>query len=429
MFYKIIMILIVICIPFANNLFAFSVNGSKSEIVYKKEEITSLNSLIDEALKNNPEMKSFRENWESSKLRISQAGVWNDPQLSFNIVNLPSKNFDFGLEPMTGKQLLFVQRIPFPGKSSLKEKISEEEAGTFENLFLEKKNEIIKRVKTVYFELYLVDKSIEITMKNKELLSDFVRIAQKKYEVGKGLQQDVLKAQVEFSKILEKLITLNQKRVDIVARLNSLLNRPTHNPIFKLEEIEKVDIALNLEELEKTSFRFRPMLKAMERVIEKNEYAYQLAKKDYYPDFNAALGYTQRDNRRDFISIMFSINIPLYAGKKQSKKVEEVSHNISVVRESYINMKNDIKYKIIKLSSDLEKGNELLDLLVQGIIPQASQSLQSAIAGYQVDKVDFLTLIDNQLTLFNYEIEHYRVLTDYGKDLAELEFIIGKQLT
>ena len=428
MIYKIRIISIVISLLFADNLFGFASNSSESGLIYKKEGITSLNSLIDEALQNNPEIKALNESWEASKMRISQAGAWKDPQINFNIINLPAKQFSFGLEPMTGKQFLFMQQIPFPGKTSIKEKVATEDEKVFGELFYDKKNEIIRKVKTAYYNLYLIDKSIEITEKNKSLLDNFIKIVSSKYEVGKGLQQDILKSQVEISKIMEKLITLRQKRKSLVARINTLLNRLPETQIVKLTEIEQSQFNLKNGELEKIAFETRPMLKAMENQIEKNEYLYELAKKDYYPDLNVSLGYTQREDRRDFFTAMFSSSVPLFINKKQSKKVEETAHTVTAARESYIGMKNEIQYKIRELTSNIDEYNELLELLSQGIIPQASQSLQSAIAGYQVDKVDFLTLLNNQMTLFNYEIEYYRILSNYEKSLADLEFIIGKQL-
>ena len=422
-----IIIGMIFLISLSGNVFGNDKELQKSEDKNKVEQ-TVLNELINEALQNNPGIKAFNERWEASKTRIPQAGAWKDPNLSFNIMNLPVKNINFGLEPMTGKQFLFIQQIPFPGKTSLRTKVASEDEKVFSELFGDKKNELIKKVKNAYYNLYLIDISIEITEKNKNLLESFVKIVSSKYEVGRGLQQDVLKVQVEISKIMEKLITLRQKRKSVSARINTLLNRAPEIQIAKLPEIEQSKFNLKNEELDIIAFEIRPMLNAMENQIVKNEYSYHLAKKNYYPDFNISLGYTQRADRRDFFSTMFSLSIPIFINEKQKKKVEETAHSISAVRESYIWMKNEIQYEIRELTSNIEEYEELLDLLRQGIIPQASQSLQSAISGYQVDKVDFLTLLNNQMTLFNYEIEYYRVLTNFEKSLADLEFVVGKQL-
>ncbi len=426
---KKLLVIIVSIIVLKVNIFSYEPSSQKT--INQEEtnsEIATLKELIDEALKNNPDIKSLTENWDASKLRIPQASAWEDPQLSFNIMDLPIKKFNFNIEPMTGKQLFLMQQIPFPGKTSLKEKVAKEEVGISAEMLYEKKNEIVKEVKNAYYDLYLVDESIEITEKNKGLLESFVKIVQSKYEVGKGIQQDVLKAQVELSRVIEKLITLRQNRMTLISRINTLLNRSPEAQIVKLAEIEKSQFNFKIDELEKIAFDSRPVLKIMENEIVKNEYLYKLAQKDYYPNFNISLGYTQRDIGMDFISAMFSVNIPLFINKKQGKKVEETAYTIASVREGYIGMKNEIKYKIRELVHRIDEYNELFELLNQGIIPQASQSLRSAIAGYQVASVDFLTLLNNQMTLFDYEIEYYRILTDYEKSLADLEFILGKQL-
>lgn len=427
---RLYMVLCMILLTIIPNSVSYGQN-STTDTVQMGESTRSEESLeffIREALHNNPEIKAYKEKREASIAKIPQSGSWNDPQLSFNIVNIPLTSFDFGLEPMTGKQIFLMQQIPFPGRTSLKEKAAVEDENITGELLTEKKNEVIRNVKNAYFNLYLTDKSIEITEKNKSLLDSFIKIVQGKYEVGKGLQQDVLKSQVEYSKLMEKLISLRQRRGTMAARINTLLNRSPETQISKLAEVGKSQFDLKTDELAEIAFDRRPMLKAMQNQIEKNEYLNELAKKDYYPNFNVSLGYTQRDKRRDFFSAMFSINLPIFAGRKQNKKVEETAHTTSAVRESYIGMKNEVRYKIKELTANIEEYDKLMELLQQGIIPQASQSLQSAIAGYQVDKVDFLTLLNNQMTLFNYEIEYYRLLTNYEKNIADLEFITGKQL-
>jgi outer membrane protein TolC len=326
-----------------------------------------------------------------------------------------------------------MQMIPFPGKLKLKEEIAVSEYNSIGQNYEDIKNFIIKNVKIAYYDLFFIDKSIEITKKNKLLLQEFVKIAETKYSVGKGLQQDVLKAQVELSKLIDKLISLHQKRESIKARLNTLLNRPPESPLGKIKEIKRSKFNLSLEELKQIALENRPLLKALEYIIKRNEVAYKLAKKDYFPNFNLSFAYTQREDLKtgikmyDFFSGMISINIPLYFYRKQRKKIEETALNIAMTKEQYNSLKNEIFFQIENILEELKKDEQLIELFKTGIIPQATQSLNSAISGYQVDKVDFITLLHNQVTLFNYEIDFYRVLTNFEKKLAELEAVVGKQ--
>jgi outer membrane protein TolC len=164
--------------------------------------------------------------------------------------------------------------------------------------------------------------------------------------------------------------------------------------------------------------------------IEKNKSAHLLAKKEYYPDFNVSLQYGQRENgngmdRADFASAMVQMKVPLWHKTKEDKKVLETAARTRQMQENYESVKNRLFFRIKKFAGELERDNEQALLFRDGIIPQATASLDSAVAGYQVNKVNFLTLLDNQITLLNYEIEYYRALSNHEIKLAEMEEAVG----
>jgi len=139
-------------------------------------------------------------------------------------------------------------------------------------------------------------------------------------------------------------------------------------------------------------------------------------------------GYNQRENHRDFITGIVSFNIPLYSGRKQRKKVEEKTITVNQLKEQYNNVQNNLLYRINNIFEEIDQDNNLLNLYKTGVIPQTYESLNSAVSGYEVNKVDFLTLINNQITLFNYEIEYYRILADHEIQVAKLEYLAGREL-
>ena len=426
MIIKSVVIHVMLSLIFFNNIAA----GFAEE---KPDQKTSLSQLIDEALRNNPDYLAAKKNLQSTQAQIPQAGALPDPTLGFAIMNLPINSFDFNQEPMTGKKISLMQMFPFPGKLGLKEDMAEYQAQVVAQQVEELKNNLIRNVKTLYFNLFLIDKSIETVEKNKALLKQFVNVAETKYAVGKGLQQDVLKAQVEQSKLTDKLISLQQKRSTFVYQLNKLLNRKIDEPVGMLPPVEKSTLDLTDEQLKALGMENRPLLKSWIAMIEKVRSAKKLAKKGYMPDFSLGVAYTQRDDlltgmkMYDFFSTEVSMNLPLYFYKKQSKNVQEKQLQLASVEEKYVAIKNEVLFQIENTLSDLKKDEKLLDLYKTGIIPQASQSLNSAMSGYQVDKVDFLTLLNNQMTLFNYELEYYRILADHEKNLANLEAAVGQE--
>ena len=398
------------------------------------DEVLKLNDLISHALEQNPQLRSMYSAIEVDSAKIPQAGSLPDPVLSLNLMNLPSNSFAFDQEPMTGKQIGLMQQFPFPGKLSLQEDISSEGVAIATSNYQEYRNKIIQDIKICYYDLFFIDKSIEITEKNQTLLKECTEIAKSRYEVGNGLQQDVLKAQVELSKMIEKLIQLGQKRQAKQAQVNTILNQPVNTSLGKPEELHYISLEKNLDSLQTIAALNRPLIRSWESMREQSLLKVDLAKKDYWPNFSIFLAYTQRDELQngspgyDFFSGGISLNLPIYSGRKQSKKVEETMYHKNMIDERYQQILNQIDFELENKLTSAQKNAKLVELFKTGIVPQASQSLQSAMTGYQTDKVDFLTLINNQITLFNYELDYYRVLSDYNKDLASLEFLTGTQL-
>ncbi|RMG68728.1 MAG: transporter, partial [Calditrichaeota bacterium] len=180
--------------------------------------------------------------------------------------------------------------------------------------------------------------------------------------------------------------------------------------------------------------RYRPLLFAWRARENKTRHMVSLAKKEYLPDFRLGIGYTQRDRLRnggigaDFVTALVTVDVPLYWWRKQKKQVQEARYREKQVQHKYLDVRNQVLASIESVYNDLVKSAERVTLFEQGILPQANQSLQSAIAGYQTDKVDFLTLLNNEINLLNFELEYYRAISDYHISIARLEFLTGRDL-
>jgi outer membrane protein TolC len=399
------------------------------------EERTSLKSLFDEALSNNPEIKAARAKWEASTKRPSQVSTLPNPTIGANYTNVRFDKLTLGKDDFSQIGVSASQEFPFPGKLSLKGKIAEEEAKTEEQFLEATMRRVTADLKEAYYDWYLVDKSIEITSKNKELLEKFVKIAETKYSVGKGIQQDVIKAQVEVSGFIERLELLNQKKEIIEAKIRSILNRPPGFPLGKPEEVKKSEFGLSLDELYKLTETKNPMLKAKSNLIERNSNALELAKKEYLPDFMAEFDwfdrgkFTNEGPFADMWQVKVGFIVPLYFWRKEKFGVGEAVYRLEEAKEEYNNTTLNLFFTVKDKYLTAKTSEKLLDLYSKGIIPQATLSLDSAIAGYEVGKIDFLTLLDNIVTLFNFELSYYTQLAEYEKALARIEEITGVELT
>ncbi len=396
-----------------------------------EEEMLRLQPLIQEALAANPEVRAEERKWDAARERPPQEGSLDDLMLNFEIENLPTRSFGFTQDDMTMKKLSISQAFPYFGKLGLRSEVAQREANAIGLAYRDKRNEIVRRVKEVFYELYAIERSLEIVDDNRELLKQFVKIAETKYSIGKGVQQDVLKAQVELSKLLDEQIRLEQSRQAAGAKLNAILNRPSHTPLGRTEDVSLAEeTPTELTMLQAKALENRPLLKGLQEEIERSKAANALARKRYFPDLTMSLGYAFREDsaivrRSDFFSAGVSVNIPIYFRTKQDRQVAETSALINSAREQYQAARNEVASMVKELAADIEKGRKLIDLLETGLIPQARLSLDSAVAGYQVGKVDFLTLLDNRVTLFNFEKEYYRTMGEYQTSLARLEWVVG----
>ena len=393
----------------------------------------ALKGFIEEAKNKNPVLKRAETEIKLYGEIPEQRAAWKDPMLTFGLVNLPVDTFSFREQAMTQKQIQLTQEVPFPGKMDLREKAAEKDISIAQWNLRELELKIVRQVKESFYELCFINSAIGTTEQNKILLKQFITIASSKYSVGKGIQQDVLKAQVELSKIIDELIELQQLKANETAKLNILMNRLPQEPLAIPHGLTQTDLKLNIEQLQEMALKNRPFLNGIQSAIHKFTLNKQIAEKEYYPDFQIGVRYSQRQDapmqdHPDLVSGFVGINIPIWFTSKQRKKVAEENYRIQTAKDSYNVAKNDVFLKIKIIMDKNEKGKKLISLIQNGIIPQAKQSLESALVAYSVDKIDFLTLIDNQVTLLKWKIKSHRELTDYEQNLAALEHVVGQSL-
>jgi outer membrane protein, heavy metal efflux system len=399
------------------------------------DNLLALEEAIAVALQDNPGLAQMRARAEAMAAIPSQVGTLPDPRVSINAMNMPTDSFDFSQENMTQRQLGVSQMFPFPGKLALREQAAEYEAAAAVENVDEVRLLLIRDVKTVWWRLFNLDQSLSIVLRNQDLLRQFVQIAETKYSVGQGLQQDVLLAQLELSKLLDLELRLIGARRNENARLNALLDISPDQGVQLPQQIDKhmADL-VNEQDLYQRADQSRPLLASQENRIKAANTRVDLAKKDYYPDFNvgATYGYRSGDNpngvsRSDFASIMFSMNVPLFIERKQSKAVAQRKSEWVEQNYKLHSLRNKIRADISVAVADYLRARDQFDLFGTGIIPQAQQTVSSMLAGYQVNKVDFLNLVRAQITLYNYEISYWRMLSEAKQALAKIIAAVGEE--
>jgi len=390
-----------------------------------------LRDLIKEALQNSPEIRAARKEQEAASQRIAPAGALDDPMLEAGIINLPTSSFRFDREDMTMKMVGLSQRFPYPGKRGLRQDVAAREAESSGYGYQETLNRVVREIRTAYYDLYLVIESARLVEKNKVILQQFLRIAETRYSVGQSSQADVLKAQTQLSKMLEELIKLARERPMFEAELNRALGRDASAPPPLPEAPQLRPVALPLQSLLEAAVRQRPQLLALQSAIVRNEKMLDLARKEYYPDFDVRFSYGQRDNmpdgtrRSDMVNFTVAINLPVWRNDKLAPRVAEAQAMREQASNMYHAMRNELAMKLRQQVAAAEQSQRAAHLYQTEILPQARLTVEAALAAYRVNRVDFMTLLDSQMTVLNAEISHAGTVVNFNKALAEIDLLTG----
>lgn len=388
---------------------------------------------VEAALRDNPGLAALRARAEAAAAVPAQAATLPDPSLQLNALNLPLDTFSLSQEAMTQLQVGVVQALPFPGKLSLRERAAEFDSAAAHDEVGEVRLQLERDVRSLWWNLFYLDRALQILARNRQLLRQLVEVAQSKYRVGQGLQQDVLLAQLELSRLHDQEIVLLGSRRGEEARLNALLNRAADQPI-RLPKMKPAVLPEVADEqvLQAQALQNRPLLAARQNVIEAARTRLDLARKDRSPDFSLGARYGRRvgDNpdgssRADLASIMFSMNMPIFTSRRQDSAIAQRGSQLQQQRYNLDDARLRISREVSRALADYRTAREQARLLETGILPQARQTVASMLAAYQVDKVDFLNVVRVQVMLFNYETRYWRAVSSANQAQAALQAAVG----
>jgi len=397
-------------------------------------EVLSLQKAVAEVLVANPSLAAIDARAKALAAVPDQLEALPDPRLSINMLNLPLDSFSFTQENMTQLQLGISQDLPYPGKLALRSRVAKHEAGAAEADVEEARLQLVRDVKTVWWNIFYLDRALDVIRRNKILLAQFVNVAETRYAVGRGLQQDILLAQLELSKLSDNAIRIRNVRENEGIRLNVLMDRSTAERIQLAVTVNEVLPVLHTAEaLQQLAINARPGLTAQTERFKAARSRVALAKKDYSPDFKVGAAYGLRNGndirgrRADFGSIMFSMNLPIYTGRKQDRAVDQ--RNAEWLQQKYRlhDQHNQVASQVQQAITDYRGAGEQTRLYQNEIIPQARQTVEAMMAGYQVGKVDFLNLVRSQTTLYDYETQYWKAFSVANQALARLISAVGEE--
>jgi outer membrane protein TolC len=392
---------------------------------------TPLAMLIDEALRTNPEIRAARRDAEAAEQRVAPAGALDDPMLEVGVLNLPVNSFSFRQDDMTMKMIGVGQRLPYPGKRRLREEVAAEDAEASRQRIQEAVNRTVRDVRVAYYALALNATVTGLTARNRDTLEQLVRIAQAKYAVGQGNQADVLKGELQRSRMAEELIRLAREQKEAAGELDAALGRPPGHRTVVPESLALANAAVPASGREQEAIAAQPQLLGLQSRIVRSQKAVALAEKDYYPDFDVKFAYGQRDRapdgsyRSDMLIFTVAINLPLWRSSKLEPQVAEAQAMRMQALDLYDARRNDILMQLHHAAAAAEQSLASARLYQSTILPQAQLAVEASLAAYRADRLDFLDVLDSQMTVFNAEIAYANAVAGYNKALAEIDMLSG----
>ena len=388
-------------------------------------EVT-LKELEQEALQNNPEIRMAGKKAESADEKRSLAAAMPDPMIGYMVQNVGSPfTWSVGTEDMSMQGIVFAQEVPFPGKLSTMGQAAGKMAEREHENAREMQLRVLTEVRNAYYEYYLAYQSTEIITRTKDLMKNVQQIAETRYGTGQGTQQDVLRAQLEVMMLLDKIAEEERKIETQAAMINRLVGRDPLAHLGRPAELPPVSLNKSVEDLAAMAQAHSPLLQGKQRMVEQSEFEVSSQKKEYLPDMVLSGGWFTRGEKSDVWQASVMLKVPLYFWNK-STGVKAANADLHAARYDYNTAQLAVLARMRDLYAMAKTSEHHLHLYETGIIPQATQALQSTLSNYRVGKTDFLTLLDSQGLLLKYQLMAQEELANLHKTLSMIGEMTGE---
>lgn len=391
----------------------------------------ALDQVLALAQERNPRLQAMRAAAEGAAYRAPEASTLPDPVFQLGVMNfgLPSLKADMPSSMAPSVQLM--QMIPFPGKLALKGEIAsydQEMAGTAVG---EMEWEVRSMASSMFYDLYALDRRLGVMGETLSLLEDFQQVAKAMYTAGMGRQADVLRADVEVARMDGDIRAMEAMRTTMAARLNGLLDRPADTPVPS-PALGRLPVTVpSSDTLNAWATESRPSLAQGRLGVAQAGSRVALAQRDLWPDITLGLGYGQRDlgmGTERMGSVMVGFSLPVFASRRQNAMRDEAMAMERMAEAELGSRHAEVRAQVGELLAELGRARSLARLYSDEVIPEARATVESALSSYRVGAVDFMTLVDAQMTLNRFEGELFQLLGDYGKAFTALESVVGRSL-
>ena len=395
------------------------------------EAPTPLAALLDEAMRNNPDILAARRGWQAATQVPTQVSTLPDPQVTVQSFSVGSPRPFAGY---SNSEFAYIglgvsQDIPYPGKLKLKGEAAQQDAAISRDKLEAVRRSVLQQVKEAYFQTAYIQQTLEVLDRNGKLLDQIEKIADARYRVGQGKQQDVLRAQLEKTKLLREVAHHHELMGTQQALLLKLLNRPPGSPEITTEPLVETPLRYTSDELLEKVRAQNPDVATQQESVKKQSLQVEMARKDRYPDFSVQ--YMWQRTGPSFPSyhmLTFSARLPIYGRRKLNPEMTQAVEELNRSQREYESQVQSAYFDVRNQYIAAETASQMLKIYREGLIPQALATYQSGLASYQTGSLDFESLFSTFLDVLNFDGEYWKTLMEHETALARIEQVTGVPL-
>ncbi|HWB61073.1 MAG TPA: TolC family protein [Chthoniobacteraceae bacterium] len=396
----------------------------------RDEASISLDEVTQAALSNNPAIQSALKKWDAMKARIPQAGAWDDPKVS--ATSRVARYVAIGPNAFTDQMLSIEQLIPLTGKNLARARAAAAEAVAAYEVARRQQLDVVAKTRVSYFRLANVYAQLELNRRNLVSLKQIAEVARAKYQVGDQSAAFVLTAETEYSKLMEVGRDLELQLATGDAELDALMGRDAFAPLGRPAGSDAEPVVPAVEKLREIAMSSRPEVRIAAARAEQAKAVLQLARREWIPDPAVVVEAQRYDGASQAVSEVdagVSFNIPWVNYRKYSSEIREAADALDAAQRDLDSARLDTLAALREAVEKAQTMHHHIELYRDKIVPQAQQAFEASGLGYENGKVSFLDWIAAQRTLRDLQSEQQQAIADYQTAVAELEAIIGSNLT
>jgi outer membrane protein TolC len=402
---------------------------SPSGMQHEAGNPTPLSVLIEEAKKNDPAIHVAETAARAATFASSQASTLPDPQFTLQQFSVGSPRPFAGY---TNSDFAYIglgvsQQFPYPGKRKLRGAVADRDADATKAHVEVVLQDEIETLKATYFHLAYLQQTLGILLQNQALLQQIEQQVAAHYSTGQGNQRDVLKAQLERTKLLREISMHHQLVGEDQAALKRILRRSQDSQDITPEVLSATFLRYTASELLDKVKGQNPNVQEDAAMIYRNQTAVELAQKDFRPDFEVSYLYENTDRKfRDYYMLSFSVNFP--RRKPRQAALAQAQANVERSQQEQDAQVQAVLAEVQKQYVTIKASEEQLLIYRDGLIPQAQATIQAGLTAYESSRTDFESLFSSYMDVLNLELEYQQTLLDHETALTHIERLAGVTL-